>query len=241
MLIHIVVSGQVYLVDNAYQDEPSDTSYPLYTIDNQQVGSLEAKVLQQIATPVPSCTAQTYATKIQSSIAQAVATIDVRPVLRLLVNNATFIHAYIAPVLKEDIINREGGQYFAYQKDASGNLVLFGGNTAKELYMCIDANIPACKNMTMLTLQSPGFFEALDALKAMYVACDVCAVGVDISHAQNLHIPSPGEEQDETPPHCAICIAQGLDGRHGWNNDATVYESGFTTDSLYKRTGADQC
>lgn len=211
-----------------------DNSTNLLTLKDKNIGEIDVSFT---ATAFPKSITDVYANRLSASMATTLAGIDIRPVLRVLVNNETFIHSLIAPVLKEDLINREGGQYFAYQTDANGNLVLFGGNTAKELYMCIDANIPANQNKTMLTLQSPGLFESLLALKAMYLSNNITADAVTISHAQDLTVPGVGQEQDEAHPHCEECIANGLDGLHGWNNNGTVYADDYQSrDSLYKRT-----
>lgn len=236
---YVLLNKQVFRVDDGYLDEPSDNLYPLYPLDSDEpVGTMRADILQQIGFKIPPCYKEIFEKRVYAQALKEYESIDVRVVLRLITNSETYVHYLISPVLVDDITVREGGQYFAFKDDADGNPVLYGADTGLLLQQCLNANIPAAKNRQLVVLNDSYFVEALRQLKEMHLLKDTCAAPLFVSQAKipGTVILPPGYEEDNHPPHCEWCIANGEDGFHGWNNDGTGYNNGTTTTcSHYQR------
>lgn len=211
---HIVISGKIFLVDTGYLDEPLDTSYPVYDLENDvPVMNVEAATLQKIATPVKGCYAKTFATEIERSLHTAIGKIDIRPILRLMVNNDRYIHYICSPVLVSDLIGREGGQYLSCQLDTDGNATFFAGNTMLDLLGCERHNIPAVNNGMVKLVKDAYFQEALDLLTAMATQNDPTEPAVLVSKWKDPSLlPTP--EPEHTGRHCQWCAELGLSGTH---------------------------
>ena len=224
---HIVISGKIFLVDAGYLDEPLDTSYPVYDLENDTpVMNVEAATLQKISTPVKGCYAKTFATEIERSLHAAVEQIDIRPILRLMVNNERYIHYVCGPVLIPDLIGREGGQYLSCQLDTVGNVTFFAGNTMLDLLGCERHNIPAVNNGMVKLVKDAYFQEALETLVSMTKANDICQESVTVGVWKDpSKLPVP-ETDHNHPKHCQWCQSIGLDGKHGnhWANNGIVYD-----------------
>lgn len=225
---HIVIGGKIFLVDEAYLDEPLDTSYPVYDLNNDEpVMNVEAATLQQISTPVPGCYALTYAQAIERGISTAINYIDIRPILRLMVNNERYIHYICGPVLVSDLRGREGGQYLSCEIDADGEVTFFAGETMLDLLECERHNIPASKNGKVKLVKDAYFQEALELLVSMTKANDICQEPVTVGLWKDPNkLPIP-ETDANHPKHCSWCLSIGLDGKHGnhWANNGIVYEA----------------
>lgn len=224
---HIVISGKIFLVDAGYLDEPLDTSYPVYDLENDTpVMNVEAATLQKISTPVKGCYAKTFATEIERSLHTAIEQIDIRPILRLMVNNERYIHYVCGPVLIPDLIGREGGQYLSCQLDTAGNVTFFAGNTMLDLLGCERHNIPAVNNGMVKLVKDAYFQEALETLVSMTKANDICQESVTVGVWKDpSKLPVP-ETDHNHPKHCQWCQSIGLDGKHGnhWANNGIVYD-----------------
>ena len=224
---HIVISGKIFLVDAGYLDEPLDTSYPVYDLENDTpVMNVEAATLQKISTPVKGCYAKTFATEIERSLHTAIEQIDIRPILRLMVNNERYIHYVCGPVLIPDLIGREGGQYLSCQLDTVGNVTFFAGNTMLDLLGCERHNIPAVNNGMVKLVKDAYFQEALETLVSMTKANDICQESVTVGVWKDpSKLPVP-ETDHNHPKHCQWCQSIGLDGKHGnhWANNGIVYD-----------------
>ena len=224
---HIVISGKIFLVDVGYLDEPLDTSYPVYDLENDTpVMNVEAATLQKISTPVKGCYAKTFATEIERSLHVAVEQIDIRPILRLMVNNEHYIHYVCGPVLIPDLIGREGGQYFSCQLDTAGNVTFFAGNTMLDLLGCERHNIRAVNNGMVKLVKDAYFQEALETLVSMTKANDICQESVTVGVWKDpSKLPVP-ETDHNHPKHCQWCLSIGLDGKHSnhWANNGIVYD-----------------
>ena len=225
---HIVIGGKIFLVDEGYLDEPLDTSYPVYDLDsNESVMRVEARTLQQIAVAVPSCYAVTYAKSIQQSIKVALEYIDIRPILRLMVNNDRYIHYLCGPVLISDLYGREGGQYLSCDIDVDGNVTFFAGNTVLDLLECERHNIVAANNGKVKLVKDVYLQEALEVLVNMTRENDACQKSVTIGTWKDPNrLPLP-ETDNNHPSHCKWCQSIGLDGKHGnhWANNGIVYDN----------------
>lgn len=230
---HIVISGQIFVVDPAYLDEPLDTMYPVYQITGgEAVMMIEARLLQQIATKVPTCYASIYATAVRTSIRKALDNIDLRPVLRLMVNNEKYIHYLCSPVIMSDLYGREGGIYLACDVGVDGGVTLYTGNTAIELIQCIRNKIPAKKNGNVILKHDFYLQEAIDTLVQMVKRDDPCEPPITYSKWKDpTKLPKPEEVHNH---HCGWCLELGLDGNH-WANDGTVYDdtNKHTAKSVY--------
>ena len=224
---HIVISGKIFLVDAGYLDEPLDTIYPVYDLENDKpVMNVEAAILQKISTPVKGCYAKTFATEIERSLHTAIEQIDIRPILRLMVNNERYIHYVCGPVLIPDLIGREGGQYLSCQLDTDGNVTFFAGNTMLDLLGCERHNIPAVNNGMVKLVKDAYFQEALETLVSMTKANDICQESVTVGVWKDpSKLPVP-ETDHNHPKHCQWCQSIGLDGKHGnhWANNGIVYD-----------------
>lgn len=224
---HIVISGKIFLVDAGYLDEPLDTIYPVYDLENDTpVMNVEAAILQKISTPVKGCYAKTFATEIERSLHTAIEQIDIRPILRLMVNNERYIHYVCGPVLIPDLIGREGGQYLSCQLDTVGNVTFFAGNTMLDLLGCERHNIPAVNNGMVKLVKDAYFQEALETLVSMTKANDICQESVTVGVWKDpSKLPVP-ETDVNHPKHCQWCLSIGLDGKHGnhWANNGIVYD-----------------
>lgn len=225
---HIVIGGKIFLVDEGYLDEPLDTSYPVYDLDNDEaVMQVEARTLQQIAVAVPGCYAVTYANSIQQSIKVALEYIDIRPILRLMVNNDRYIHYLCGPVLISDLYGREGGQYLSCEIDSDGEVTFYAGNTMLDLLECERHNIVATKNGKVKLVKDAYLQEALEVLADMTRNNDACQKSVTVGlwkDPKKLPIPETDENHDK---HCKWCESIGLDGKHRnyWANNGIVYET----------------
>ena len=224
---HIVISGKIFLVDTGYLDEPLDTSYPVYDLENDTpVMNVEAATLQKISTPVKGCYAKTFATEIERSLHTAIEQIDIRPILRLMVNNERYIHYVCGPVLIPDLIGREGGQYLSCQLDTDGNVTFFAGNTMLDLLGCERHNIPAVNNGMVKLVKDAYFQEALETLVSMTKANDICQESVTVGVWKDpSKLPVP-ETDHNHPKHCSWCLSIGLNGKHRnhWANNGIVYD-----------------
>ncbi len=224
---HIVIGGKIFLVDEGYLDEPLDTSYPVYDLDNDEaVMQVEARTLQQIAVAVPGCYAVTYANSIQQSIKVALEYIDIRPILRLMVNNDRYIHYLCGPVLISDLYGREGGQYLSCEIDNDGNVYFYAGETMLDLLGCERHDIVAAKNGRVVLYKDAYFQEALETLVAMTKAKDICQQPVTVGKWKDpSKLPIP-ETDVNHPKHCQWCLSIGLDGKHRnhWANNGIVYD-----------------
>lgn len=224
---HIVISGKIFLVDAGYLGEPLDTSYPVYDLENDTpVMNVEAATLQKISTPVKGCYAKTFATEIERSLHAAVEQIDIRPILRLMVNNERYIHYVCGPVLISDLIGREGGQYLSCDIDNDGNVYFYAGETMLDLLGCERHDIVAAKNGRVVLLKDAYFQEALETLVAMTKANDICQESVTVGMWKDPNkLPVP-ETDVNHPKHCQWCSSIGLDGKHGnhWANNGIVYD-----------------
>ena len=233
---YILLNGHPFKVDESYLDEPLDNFYPIYDLyDGEEVGTMQASTLQKIATRVPACYIDIYADRIKACIETTISKIDIRPVLRLLVNNDKFIHYVVGPVLMDDLIVREGGQYFAYAQGEDGEPVLYVGDTALELRENIKYGITKCRARNVSFVHDKYIQEALDKLKAYYLEGDVCAINELYSAWKDGTAIEPETEHNHEF-HCSWCLANGLDGKHGnyWSNDGNVYDDGsHTTRSNY--------
>lgn len=211
---HIVIGGKIFLVDEGYLDEPLDTSYPVYDLDNDEpVMQVEARTLQQIAVAVPSCYAVTYANSIQQSIRVALEYIDIRPILRLMVNNDRYIHYLCGPVLISDLYGREGGQYLSCDIDVDGNVTFFAGTTMLDLLECERHNIVAANNGKVKLVKDAYLQEAIDLLTAMATQNDPTEPAVLVSKWKDPSLlPTP--EPEHTGRHCQWCAELGLSGTH---------------------------
>lgn len=223
---HIVIGGKIFLVDEGYLDEPLDNEYPVYDLNNEEaVMRVEAATLQQIATPVPSCYAPVFAKEIDKSIKIALQYIDIRPILRLMVNNDRYIHYICGPVLVSDLYGREGGQYLSCEIDSGGEVTFYAGNTMLDLLECERHNILASKNGKVKLVKDAYLQEALETLVKMTNANDACQKAITVGLWKDPKtLPLPVE--DNHPKHCSWCQSIGLDGKHGnyWANDGIVYE-----------------
>ena len=243
MIVAIILGKQILKVDDGYLDEPLDTLFPLYDEDDNEVGRLEAKVLQLSAIKVPACFAETYKTKTTIAVEKALGEIDIHVVMRLVVHNNEYINYLISPVLMETIINREGGLYFAFvtidDKD-----ILYAGNTAKELEQAIKNDIRAC-NSNVLVIHDKYFEEALNKLLEMHKANDTCQKPYFYTtyKSPKSTVAEPGEEEACHDLHCQWCLEMGLDGKHGnmWATDGNTYvhPECKTTHSHYGRVNKD--
>ena len=224
---HIVIGGKIFLVDEGYLDEPLDNEYPVYDLNNEEaVMRVEAATLQKIATPVKGCYAMTFANAIGRSIEVTIENIDIRPILRLMVNNDRYIHYICSPVLVSDLIGREGGQYLSCQLDTDGSATFFAGNTMLDLLGCERHNIPAVNNGMVKLVKDAYFQEALELLVSMTKANDICQEPVTVGLWKDPNkLPIP-ETDANHPKHCSWCLSIGLDGKHGnhWANNGIVYD-----------------
>lgn len=229
---HIVIGGKIFLVDEGYLDEPLDTTYPVYDLDNDEaVMQVEARTLQQIAVAVPGCYAVTYANSIQQSIKVALEYIDIRPILRLMVNNDRYIHYLCGPVLISDLYGREGGQYLSCEIDSDGEVTFYAGNTMLDLLECERHNIVATKNGKVKLVKDAYLQEALEVLADMTRNNDACQEPVTAGTWKDPNkLPVPETEANH-PKHCQWCISIGLDGKHGnhWANNGIVFETNPNT------------
>ena len=225
---HIVIGGKIFLVDVGYLDEPLDTSYPVYDLENDTpVMNIEAATLQQIATPVPGCYAPTYAHAIKQGIDTALQYVDIRPILRLMVNNERYIHYLCGHALISDLRGREGGQYLSCEIDADGEVTFFAGETILDLLECERHNIVASKNGKVKLVKDAYFQEALELLVSMTKTNDACQEPVTAGTWKDPNkLPVPETEANH-PKHCQWCISIGLDGKHGnhWANNGIVFET----------------
>lgn len=224
---HIVISGKIFLVDEGYLDEPSDTSYPIFDLESEEeVMRVEAAVLQQIAIAVPACYVNVYAKKIKHVIGEVVTSIDIRPILRLMVNNERYIHYVCGPVLVSDLHGREGGQFLSCDIDNDGNVYFYAGETMRELLECERHDIRASKNGRVSLLKDSYFQEAIATLVQMTKENNTCQQPVTVGQWKD-PAKAPIKETDQNhPKHCQWCQSIGLDGAHGnyWANDGIVYE-----------------
>ena len=231
---YILLGKLVFKVSGEYLDEPSDNSYPLFDIiTDEQIGTFTASYLQQAAIRIPSCYIDVYKDNVNKCLENTLAKIDIRPVLRLLVNNDKYIHYIVGPVLMGDLIVREGGQYFTYVNNAQGEPVLYAAETALELQECIKHEISSCVNRGVTILHDKYFEEALTKLKDYHLAGDACSVNAITSKWKE----QVEQEQHEHGWHCSWCAEIGLDGTHlnnPWASDGSVYDDGSkTTKSIY--------
>lgn len=224
---HIVIGGKIFLVDEGYLDEPLDNEYPVYGLDNEEpVMRVEAATLQKIATPVKGCYAMTFANAIGRSIEIAIENIDIRPILRLMVNNERYIHYICSPVLISDLYGREGGQYLSCDIDNDGNVSFYAGETMLDLLGCERHDIVAAKNGRVVLHKDAYFQEALETLVAMTKAKDICQQPVTVGKWKDpSKLPIP-ETDVNHPKHCQWCLSIGLDGKHRnhWANNGIVYD-----------------
>ena len=163
---YLLLNKQIFKVEDTYSQEASNSTnlVELYPLNSETpVGSMQAGVLKQISFELPEYFKEVIQKRVYAAALKEYNSVDIRVVLRLLVNNSGFIHYLIGPVLKEDLINREGGQYFTFV-DIDGTPTLFGGNTAKELYSCINAGITAGNNKQLIALHDDYLVAALDKL-----------------------------------------------------------------------------
>lgn len=224
---HIVIGGKIFLVDVGYLDEPLDTSYPVYDLENDTpVMNIEAATLQQIATPVPGCYAPAYAHAIKQGIDVALKYVDIRPILRLMVNNERYIHYLCSHALISDLRNREGGQYLSCEIDDNGEVTFFAGETMLDLLECERHNIVAAKNGKVKLIKDAYLQEALGVLADMTRNNDACQKPVTVGTWKDPNkLPIP-ETDANHPKHCSWCLSMGLDGKHGnhWANNGIVYD-----------------
>lgn len=224
---HIVIGGKIFLVDEGYLDEPLDNEYPVYDLNNEEaVMRVEAATLQKIATPVKGCYAMTFANAIGRSIEVAIENIDIRPILRLMVNNERYIHYICSPVLISDLYGREGGQYLSCDIDNDGNVYFYAGETMLDLLGCERHDVVAAKNGRVVLHKDVYFQEALETLVAMTKANDICQQPVTVGMWKDPNkLPIP-ETDANHPSHCQWCQSIGLDGKHGnhWANNGIVYD-----------------
>ena len=225
---HIVIGGKIFLVDEGYLDEPLDNVYPVYDLDNEEpVMRVEAATLQKISTPVKGCYAKTFANAIGHSIKVAIGNIDIRPILRLMVNNERYIHYICSPVLISDLYGREGGQYLSCDIDNDGNVYFYAGETMLDLLGCERHDVVAAKNGRVVLRKDVYFQEALETLVAMTKAKDICQKPVTVGMWKDPNkLPIP-ETDANHPKHCQWCQSIGLDGKHGnhWANNGIVYDT----------------
>lgn len=223
---HIVIGGKIFLVDEGYLDEPLDNEYPVYDLDNEEpVMRVEAATLQKIAVPVNGCHAKVFADSIAQSIKVAIQYIDIRPILRLMVNNDRYIHYICGPVLVSDLYGREGGQYLSADVDHEGNVTIYAGNTMLDLLGCERHNIVAAKNGQVTLFKDAYFQEAVELLVKMTKYNDRCQEQVTVGLWKDPNkLPEPPEA--DHPRHCKWCQSIGLDGKHGnhWANNGIVYD-----------------
>lgn len=221
----IMLNGRLFRVDESYLDEPLDNVYPIYDIDTgEEVGRFQANALQQTALKIPDCWKETYVKRISPAIAKAYSSIEIYSVLRLIVNNERYIHYLIGPALMDELIVREGGQYFAFVDNVDGEPVLYAGNTALELRENIRHKIFACKARGISIVHDVYFQEAIAKLLASHLTYSICAKGELYSTWKEVKDPTDTEHNHE--PHCKWCMEMGLDGKHTnyWATDGNVYE-----------------
>lgn len=238
-MLYVLLNNRVFRVDEGYLDEPLDNVYPLYPLDSDEpVGSMRADVLQQVGMKVPACYQELFEKRVYAKALKEYQSIDIRVVLRLIVNNEKHIHYLIGPVCVDDITIREGGQYFAFKDDSEGNPVLYGADTGLILKQCLENNISACANKQLVVLHDKYFEAAINKLKEMHLLKDVCVPSVQYSEWKEppTVVPPVGEEENNHGPHCEWCKEMGLNGLHLWANDGNVYDDGsHTTHSHYRR------
>ena len=237
---YVLLNNRAFLINEDYEHTPPEELLPLIDPNTQEeVGQLTAATIRTIGLKVPACYKDLFEKRVFSSTLKEYEEIDIRVVLRLVVNNERFIHYVVGPVLVADLACREGGQYYAYKNDENGKPVLFGGSTGKELGLMLKSNISACKNRTLISLHDKYFEDALAKLKEMHLLNDVCIESelVSINKDPNTYVLKPGEDEDNHKLHCQWCLENGLNGMHHWNNDGNVSVDGsHTTHSHYKRT-----
>ena len=236
---YVLLNKQVFRVDEGYLDEPLDNEYPLYPLDSDEpVGSMRADVLQQIGFKIPTCYKDLFEKRVYAKALEEYESIDIRVVLRLIVNNENYIHYLIGPVLLDDIAIRQGGQYFAFKNDSEGNPILYGAETGLLLQQMLKSNISACKNKSLVVLKDSYFDAAIAKLKELHLLQDACIESqlFSIKKDPATQVPPIGEEENNHGPHCEWCKEIHENGLHDWNNDGNVYVDGtHTTHSHYGR------
>lgn len=238
-MAYVLLNKQVFKVDDGYLDEPLDNTYSLYPLgSDEEVGTMRADVLQQIGFKINPCFAGIFEKRVYAQALKEYQSIDIRVVLRLVVNNENFIHYVIGPVLMDDIAIREGGQYFAFKDDSDGNPILFGADTGLLLGQYLKNDITACNNKGLVVLHDAYFEAAIAKLKEIHLLHDVCIDSqlFSIKKDPATVIPPVGEDEAHHGPHCKWCIELGLNGNHDWNNDGNIYDDPtHTTHSHYQR------
>lgn len=236
---YVLLNNRVFRVDEGYLDEPLDNEYPLYPLGSDEpIGSMRADILQQIGFKVPACYKDLFEKRVYAQALKEYKSIDIRVVLRLIVNNEGYIHYLVGPVLLDDIAIREGGQYFAFKDDSEGNPVLFGADTGLMLQKCLENNISACNNKSLTVLHDSYFAAAIAKLKELHLLKDVCIEPqlFSFNKVPATQVPPVGEDEAHHGPHCDWCKEINENGLHNWNNDGNVYEDGnHTTHSHYRR------
>lgn len=223
---YTVIGGKVFKVDESYLDEPLDSVYPLYDHEDYEVGRMEARTIQQVGKVVPKCYSSLFAEKMRKAECDAFNSINILPVLRIIVNNERYMNYVLGPIVIEQFLSREAGQYFAYAL-VDGKPTLFGADTMLELHQTMKHGITLCQNRGLRVLHDIHFEEALAKLLTMFNANDIC------QPTQIHQFTKEVIEEDEESKHnfhCSWCVSLGLDGHHNhWNNDGKVYDSGSKT------------
>lgn len=239
---YIMLNTQIFMVDDSYQDALDEDLIDLIPVlTNDVVGQVQAGILKAVAIAIPECHLDLYSNAMNEAIITMKKKVNVHTVLRLLVNNETFIHYLISPISLEILRGREGGLYFAYVNDENDEPVLYGANTAVELELFINSGITLKHNPNVITLHDTYFELAIGKLKEMHDLQDVCALPYQHSEVKDPASIPPviGEDEDSHEPHCEWCIENGLNGLHHWNNDGIVYDNDnyHTQHSHYRRAG----
>lgn len=211
-MLTVLINDQVFQVDSGYMDEPLDTIYPLYSMDDdsEPAGTMRADMLQKVAIKVPNAYTGLYRKKIKTKISEALDSIDVRVVLRLLVHNERYMHYIVGPVLMEDLLVREGGYYFAFANDKANRPILYSGDSGLQLRECIKMGIPSIKNPTVQLAHDQYFDKAIATLLEMHNGNDLSLTPEYVSMWKEA-LPA---HDFEHPRHCQWCEEQGLSITH---------------------------
>lgn len=230
-----MLNNTVFKVDDSYLTAPDDQLIPLIGLDGNPVGTINAVTLRQMTWVVPECYQELFQKRVHAKALEEYKSIDIRSVLRLAVHNERYIHYLVGPVLMDDLLIREGGQYFAFVNVDNNVPVLFTGNTGLELDLNIKHGIPAERNLRFTVLHDSYLEEALAKLLASHNLANPCSPSELVSVWKDpLSVVAPiGGEQANHAPHCEWCLSQGLNGLHDWNNDGSVHDDGSTTTNSY--------
>lgn len=223
---YVVIGGKVFKVDESYLDEPLDNVYPLYDLaTGDEVGKMEAQVIQQIGKVVPKCYSGLFAERMREAELAVYNSIKLIPVLRIIVNNDRYINYVLGPIVMDQFLSREAGQYFAY-KEVDGDVLLFGADSMLELDQMMKHNISLCQNRGLKTFHDKYFEGALAKLRVMFDKDNMCQPNTIYQFIKERDIINDTTHNY----HCSWCQSLGLDGHHNdWNNDGKVYDDGSKT------------